>query len=102
MTSEERHEARYQRRKQKRQEKEYEFNIQFDNIGNISNIDILLKCAYDAKKSGGLTVSHLRFGPKPIESQYCIDNADYIIDNGLSSESELHNRVKEIITKLSV
>lgn len=34
--------------------------------------------AYDAKKSGGLTVSHLRFGPKPIESQYCIDNADYI------------------------
>ena len=34
--------------------------------------------------------------------KFFIDNADYIIDNGLSSESELHNRVKEIITKLSV
>ncbi|GIQ87340.1 hypothetical protein KIPB_009356, partial [Kipferlia bialata] len=34
--------------------------------------------AYDAKKSGGLTVSHLRFGANPITSQYEVDNADYI------------------------
>ncbi|KAH3758557.1 pyruvate:ferredoxin oxidoreductase [Pelomyxa schiedti] len=34
--------------------------------------------AYDAHKSGGLTISHLRFGQKPIQSQYLILNADYI------------------------
>ncbi len=34
--------------------------------------------AYDAKKSGGYTVSHLRFGKKPIQSTYLITSADYI------------------------
>lgn len=34
--------------------------------------------AYDSKKSGGLTVSHLRFGDDPILSTYLIDEADYI------------------------
>ena len=33
---------------------------------------------YDSKKSGGLTVSHLRFGDKPIQSPYLIDHADFI------------------------
>ncbi len=33
--------------------------------------------AYDSKKSGGLTVSHLRFGHQPIRSAYLIDQADY-------------------------
>ncbi len=34
--------------------------------------------AYDSKKSGGLTVSHLRFGKSLIKSTYQIDKADYI------------------------
>ena len=34
--------------------------------------------AYDSKKSGGLTVSHLRFGKQPIQSPYLIDAADFI------------------------
>lgn len=34
--------------------------------------------AYDSKKSGGLTTSHLRFGDEPIKSAYLIDEADYI------------------------
>ncbi len=34
--------------------------------------------AYDSKKSGGLTVSHLRFGDTPIRSTYLIDAADFI------------------------
>ena len=34
--------------------------------------------AYDSKKSGGITVSHLRFGKKPIQSTYLVDAADYI------------------------
>lgn len=34
--------------------------------------------AYDSKKSGGITVSHLRFGPKEIRSHYLINHADFI------------------------
>lgn len=34
--------------------------------------------SYDSKKSGGTTVSHLRFGPEPIRSPYLVYNADYI------------------------
>ncbi|MBP2641131.1 MAG: por 3 [Firmicutes bacterium] len=34
--------------------------------------------AYDSKKSGGLTVSHLRFGKRPIQSSYLITQADFI------------------------
>ncbi len=34
--------------------------------------------AYDSKKSGGVTVSHLRFGKELIRSTYLIDHADYI------------------------
>ena len=33
---------------------------------------------YDSKKSGGITVSHLRFGKTPIQSSYLIDAADFI------------------------
>jgi pyruvate-ferredoxin/flavodoxin oxidoreductase len=33
---------------------------------------------YDSKKSGSLTVSHLRFGPSPIRAPYLIDRADFV------------------------
>jgi pyruvate-ferredoxin/flavodoxin oxidoreductase len=33
---------------------------------------------YDSKKSGAMTVSHLRFGPRPIQSTYLIKNADFV------------------------
>ena len=33
---------------------------------------------YDSKKSGGITISHLRFGDTPIKSSYLIDNADFV------------------------
>ena len=33
---------------------------------------------YDSKKSGSVTVSHLRFGPEPIRSTYLIDDADFV------------------------
>ena len=33
---------------------------------------------YDAKKTGGVTVSHLRFGDKPIRSPYYINKADFV------------------------
>ena len=34
--------------------------------------------AYDSKKSGGLTISHLRFGKTPIQSPYLIDTAEFV------------------------
>ena len=34
--------------------------------------------SYDSKKSGGITISHLRFGESPIQSAYLIDVADFI------------------------
>ncbi|MGI6205951.1 MAG: pyruvate:ferredoxin (flavodoxin) oxidoreductase [Anaerovoracaceae bacterium] len=33
---------------------------------------------YDSKKSGGITISHLRFGKKPIKSTYFIHTADFV------------------------
>ncbi len=33
---------------------------------------------YDSKKSGSMTISHLRFGPQPIRSNYLITRADFI------------------------
>ena len=33
---------------------------------------------YDSKKTGGITVSHLRFGDKPIKSPYYINKADFV------------------------
>ena len=34
--------------------------------------------AYDSKKSGGITISHLRFGDKPIRSTYYVNTPDFV------------------------
>ncbi len=34
--------------------------------------------AYDSKKSGGITISHLRFGDSPIRSTYLVNTADFV------------------------
>ena len=47
-------------------------------IGDSTNQYVQGYFAYDSKKSGGVTVSHLRFGKSPIQSTYLIDKADYI------------------------
>ena len=33
---------------------------------------------YDSKKAGSMTVSHLRFGPRPIRSSYLVDRANFV------------------------
>ncbi|CAK9043797.1 unnamed protein product [Durusdinium trenchii] len=43
---------------------------------------------YDAKKSGGVTISHLRFGPKPIHAPYNVRAADYM---AIHKPSYVHN-----------
>ncbi len=47
-------------------------------IGDHTDLYAQAYFSYDSKKSGGLTVSHLRFGKKPIQSPYLIDAADFI------------------------
>ncbi|MFW2488962.1 pyruvate:ferredoxin (flavodoxin) oxidoreductase [Clostridium chromiireducens] len=45
---------------------------------------------YDSRKSGGITVSHLRFGNKPIKSRYLIDRADFIACHNQSYVYKYH------------
>ncbi len=47
-------------------------------IGDNTNMYVQGYFAYDSKKSGGVTMSHLRFGKSPIHSSYLIEKADYI------------------------
>ena len=47
-------------------------------IGDNTSLNVQAYFSYDSKKSGGTTVSHLRFGQKPIKSPYLVYNADYI------------------------
>jgi pyruvate-ferredoxin/flavodoxin oxidoreductase len=47
-------------------------------IGDYTNLYAQAYFSYDSKKSGGTTVSHLRFGKKPIKSPYLVFEADYI------------------------
>lgn len=47
-------------------------------IGDNTELYAQAYFSYDSKKSGGSTVSHLRFGKKAIRSPYLVYNADYI------------------------
>ena len=47
-------------------------------IGDHTDMYAQAYFSYDSKKSGGITISHLRFGHEPIQSTYLIDTADYI------------------------
>ncbi|MHB1483414.1 MAG: pyruvate:ferredoxin (flavodoxin) oxidoreductase [Saccharofermentanales bacterium] len=47
-------------------------------IGDHTNKYAQAYFAYDSKKSGGITVSHLRFGDQPIKSTYLIKSADFL------------------------
>ena len=47
-------------------------------IGNKTKLFAQGYFCYDSKKSGGITISHLRFGKAPILSPYLIDEADFV------------------------
>jgi len=47
-------------------------------IGEKTDMFVQAYFAYDSKKSGGITISHLRFGSQPIKSPYLITKADFI------------------------
>ena len=47
-------------------------------IGDNTNMFAQGYFSYDSKKSGGTTISHLRFGKQPIKSTYLVYSADYV------------------------
>ncbi len=47
-------------------------------IGDNTNKYAQAYFAYDSKKSGGITTSHLRFGDKPIRSPYLVNTPDFV------------------------
>jgi len=47
-------------------------------IGDHTDKFIQAYFQYDSKKTGGITISHLRFGDKPIRSPYYINQADFV------------------------
>ncbi|MBR5207169.1 MAG: pyruvate:ferredoxin (flavodoxin) oxidoreductase, partial [Erysipelotrichaceae bacterium] len=47
-------------------------------IGDNTDKYIQAYFQYDSKKTGGITISHLRFGDKPIRSPYYINQADFV------------------------
>ena len=51
---------------------------------------------YDSKKSGGVTMSHLRFGKKPIKSTYLIHKANFVACHNPSYVNK-YNMVQELV-----
>ena len=47
-------------------------------IGDHTNKKVQAYFQYDSKKSGGVTISHLRFGDQPIKSTYYVKQADFV------------------------
>ena len=47
-------------------------------IGDHTDMKAQAYFQYDSKKSGGVTISHLRFGKKPIKSTYYVKQADFV------------------------
>ena len=64
-------------------------------IGDHTDLFAQAYFAYDSKKSGGVTVSHLRFGKTPIESTYLINQADFVACHNESYISK-YNMVQDI------
>jgi pyruvate-ferredoxin/flavodoxin oxidoreductase len=64
-------------------------------IGDHTNMYAQAYFDYDSKKSGGVTMSHLRFGKKPIKSTYLITEADFVACHNPSYVRK-YNMVQEL------
>ncbi len=64
-------------------------------IGDHTDMYAQAYFAYDSKKSGGVTVSHLRFGKTPIQSTYLINMADFVACHN-QSYIDKYNMVQDI------
>lgn len=64
-------------------------------IGDHTDMYVQAYFDYDSKKSGGVTMSHLRFGKKPIKSTYLISEANFVACHNPSYVRK-YNMVQEI------
>ncbi len=64
-------------------------------IGDHTDMYAQAYFAYDSKKSGGVTVSHLRFGKTPIKSTYLVNQADFVACHN-QSYIDKYNMVQDI------
>ncbi|MBQ4425840.1 MAG: pyruvate:ferredoxin (flavodoxin) oxidoreductase [Lachnospiraceae bacterium] len=65
-------------------------------IGDHTDMYVQAYFEYDSKKSGGLTISHLRFGHAPIKSTYYINKADFVACHNPSYVRK-YNIVQEVV-----
>ena len=65
-------------------------------IGDHTDMFVQAYFEYDSKKSGGLTISHLRFGHAPIKSTYYISKANFVACHNPSYVRK-YNMVQEVV-----
>ncbi|MEG2000455.1 MAG: pyruvate:ferredoxin (flavodoxin) oxidoreductase, partial [Evtepia sp.] len=64
-------------------------------IGDNTDLNVQAYFQYDSKKSGGVTISHLRFGKKEIKSSYYVSKADFVACH-LAAYAEKYDIVRDI------
>ncbi|MGX8698659.1 MAG: pyruvate:ferredoxin (flavodoxin) oxidoreductase [bacterium] len=65
-------------------------------IGDHTNKFVQAYFQYDSKKTGGITISHLRFGDKPIRSPYYINKADFVACHNPSYVIKGYKMVRDV------
>ena len=65
-------------------------------IGDHTNKYVQAYFQYDSKKTGGITISHLRFGDKPIKSPYYINKADFVACHNPSYVTKGYKMVNDV------
>ena len=65
-------------------------------IGDHTDMYAQAYFAYDSKKSGGVTISHLRFGKSPIKSTYFVNKANFVACHN-PSYIDKYNMVQDVV-----
>ncbi len=65
-------------------------------IGDHTDKYIQAYFQYDSKKTGGITISHLRFGDNPIKSPYYINQADFVACHNPSYVTKGYKMVQDV------
>ncbi len=65
-------------------------------IGDHTNKYVQAYFQYDSKKTGGITISHLRFGDQPIKSPYYINKADFVACHNPSYVTKGYKMVRDV------
>ena len=65
-------------------------------IGDHTDKYIQAYFQYDSKKTGGITISHLRFGDNPIKSPYYINQADFVACHNPSYVTNSYKMVQDV------